>query len=248
MLKFSEVSQLWFVQRVDENLLFTERAHSHTRGSHWETILIFLIKENVVLSVASSRSAYDRKNVLKQLIYVCSFSVKGHYYLQGSKSLKKTVNSILDLKIIISMPCKHNAILLNTKILMTSHYDSYSPFCFSFFLFSISWRWLLALFPQNLTSRFHYDDYQLNYRRAESFAELFYHGCSVSLIKYQIYTTESFSVLMAFLLSSLSKLLLTNSLSTNECLSIRWNAFWILFFLLLSAMVIIKLLSIMHEW
>lgn len=73
------------------------------------------------------------------------------------------------------------------------------------------------------------DDYRLNYNRAESFAELFYHGCSVSLIKYQIYTTESFVVLvmMAFLLSSLSKLLLNNTLSSNECLSISWNASWI---------------------
>lgn len=60
---------------------------------------------------------------------------------------------------------------------------------------------------------------------AESFAELFYHGCAVSLIKYQIYTTESLVLLMGFLLSILSKLL--NSLSSNECLSIRWNAFWI---------------------
>ncbi|XP_070500295.1 uncharacterized protein [Chironomus tepperi] len=53
----------------------------------------------------------------------------------------------------------------------------------------------------------------------ESFAELFYHGCAVSLIKYQIYTTESLVLLMGFLLSLLSKLL--NSLSSNECLSIR---------------------------
>ena len=54
---------------------------------------------------------------------------------------------------------------------------------------------------------------------AESFAELFYHGCAVSLIKYQIYTTESLVLLMGFLFSILSKLL--NSLSSNECLSIR---------------------------
>lgn len=121
---------------------------------------------------------------------------------------------------------------------------------FVFSLFLISWCWLLAFFPQNLTSRFDYDDHQLIYGSAESFAELFYHGCSVSLIKYQIYTTQSFSVLMAFLWSSLSKLLLTNSLSTNECLSIRWNAFWIFFFplLLSSIMMMAKLLSIMLEW
>lgn len=60
---------------------------------------------------------------------------------------------------------------------------------------------------------------------AESFAELFYHGCSVSLIKYQMNSTQSLVLLMAFLLLSLSKLL--NSLSSNECLSIRWNALWI---------------------
>ncbi|KAG5679583.1 hypothetical protein PVAND_009143 [Polypedilum vanderplanki] len=54
----------------------------------------------------------------------------------------------------------------------------------------------------------------------ESFAELFYHGCSVSLIKYQIYTTQTLvMLLMAFLLSTLNKLL--NSLPSNEYLSIR---------------------------
>lgn len=53
----------------------------------------------------------------------------------------------------------------------------------------------------------------------ESFAELFYHGCSVSLIKYQIYSTQTLVLAMAFLLVSLSKLL--NSLSSNELLSIR---------------------------
>lgn len=55
--------------------------------------------------------------------------------------------------------------------------------------------------------------------RVESFAELFYHGCSVSLIKYQTHSTQSLVLVMAFLLLSLSKLM--NSLSRNECLLIR---------------------------
>lgn len=75
----------------------------------------------------------------------------------------------------------------------------------------------------------HYMHFSQHYQRfayfavglewAESFAELFYHGCSVSLIKYQTHSTQSLVLVMAFLLLSLSKLM--NSLSRNECLLIR---------------------------
>lgn len=84
------------------------------------------------------------------------------------------------------------------KILITTHYD-----CFSCLFYLVTCTSLITSLL----------------RRAESFAELFYHGCSVSLIKYQTYQTQALVLLMAFLLLSSSKLL--NSLSSNECLSIR---------------------------
>lgn len=84
---------------------------------------------------------------------------------------------------------------------MTSHYDS--VFCL-FYLVTCTFSIIIIIIVAH---------------RAESFAELFYHGGSVSLIKYQASTTQTLVPLMAFLLLSLSKLL--NSLSSNDCLSIR---------------------------